>query len=269
MRDVAKRRAGRTIWTVGGAYLGPCAPATAYRRIRKGYDHEAGAQKAVERIERATGRPIHETTMLSYERLGTLYEQVLFAERQGIPGCLVECGVWRGGAAAIMALASLDAGREPRMLHLFDSFEGLPAARADYDGDVAVAMVGRGDGALIASGAWAADAEKVRQLIVDGLGYPAACIRIHQGWFQDTLPGAIEEIGSVAVLRLDGDWYDSTKVVLENLYPSVTAGGIVVIDDYGVFEGCRRACDEYLAVHEPGAYLHYIDYSGRYLIKPV
>lgn len=248
--------------------MGPCAPAGAYQHIRKGYDHETAAREAIGRIETISGRPIHHTTLLSYERLVTLYEHVLFLEGQRIPGCLVECGVWRGGAAALMALACLAEGREPRMLHLFDSFQGLPAPKLEYDGAVGEAMTGRSDGALVGTGVWAADADDVRRLIVDAIGYPSAFVTIHQGWFQDTLPVASGEIGPVALLRVDGDWYESTKVALQYLYPLVTSEGLVVFDDYGTFAGCRQACDEYLASHQPDAYLHYIDYAGRYLVKP-
>src|ERR1035437_7019878 len=268
MPNGLRRRAIRVVRQFGGPFLGPMSPASAYRQITKGYDHEDAACAAIRRIEEATGNPIQETTMLSYERLETLYEQVLFVERQKIPGTLVECGVWRGGAAAIMALACMAEVSAPRTIHLFDSFEGLPAPIAEFDGQLAVNMVGRGDGALVATGAWAAEAEAVRELIVDRLGAPAGFLTIHKGWFQDTLPVAKEEIGEIALLRLDGDFYDSTKVPLDNLYQQVTSGGIVVIDDYGGFEGCRRAVDEYLGANDPGVFLHHIDRSGRYLLKP-
>jgi hypothetical protein len=93
-------------------------------------------------------------------------------------------------------------------------------------------------------------------------------IHIRQGWFQETLPVAKHEIGPIAVLRLDGDWYDSTKVCLENLYDLVTVGGFVLIDDYGYWEGCRRAVDEFLASRKLEVALNAVDDSGVWFEVP-
>ena len=90
----------------------------------------------------------------------------------------------------------------------------------------------------------------------------------HQGWFQDTVPRDAAAVGPIALLRLDGDWYDSTKVCLEGLYPSVVKYGSIVVDDYGHFEGCRKAVDEFVADLGYPVMLHHVDYSGRYWIKP-
>jgi O-methyltransferase len=258
-----RRRLGarliRLAWDFRGSELGKYAPAEAFRTFRKGYDLEDAACEAVSQVIGAT--------QLSYERLVTLYQQVAYLERNQSPGALVECGVWRGGAAAMMALANLAEGSERRMLHLFDSFQGMPEPNLAYDGEQALRWAGRrGDGSLVSTGVNVAHPEEVRSLIIDRIGYPTSSVVIHQGWFQDTLPVARSQIGPIALLRVDGDWYESTLVVLDHLFDLVIPRGVVVIDDYGEFEGCRRATDEFLARRAPRAYLHHIDYTGRYFI---
>jgi hypothetical protein len=99
-------------------------------------------------------------------------------------------------------------------------------------------------------------------------GYPAQCIHLIKGWFQDTLKPTKEIIGTIAVLRMDGDFYDSTKVVFEELYDQVVEGGVVIIDDYGRFQGCRRATEEFLAEKRIEAHLIYVENSIRYFVKP-
>ncbi len=259
-----RRRLGarlvRLAWDLPGSEIGKCAPAEAFRTFRKGYDLEDAACEAVSQVIGAT--------QLSYERLVTLYQQVAYLERNQLLGALVECGVWRGGAAAMMALANLAEGSERRMLHLFDSFQGMPEPDLAHDGEEVLRWAGRlGDGSLASTGVNVASPEDVTSLIIDRIGYPESSVAIHTGWFQNTLPVARPQIGPIALLRVDGDWYESTLVVLEYLFDLVIPRGIVVIDDYGAFEGCRRATDEFLASRAPDAYLHHIDYTGRYFIK--
>ncbi len=236
-------------------------PRTAYKSVRKGYDYEEQARRQLPKV-------LH-STQLSYERLVTLYEHVAYLERKGVEGAFVECGVWRGGAVGLMALANQDFAKRRRHLHLFDSFEGMPEPRAAQDGQAALDWTGTtGDGRLTSTGANVASPEGVHRLLVDRIGYPNEYVHIHVGWFQDTLPAARESIGQIALLRIDGDWYESTLVVFENLYRQVVAGGIVIVDDYGHFPGCRQATDEFLERNAPGVYLHYVDYAGRYFLKP-
>jgi AcrR family transcriptional regulator len=97
-------------------------------------------------------------------------------------------------------------------------------------------------------------------------GYPASRIHYVRGRVEDTIPGTIP--GQIAVLRLDTDWYESTRHELEHLYPRLVRGGILMIDDYGHWQGARRATDEYLKVAAPGVFLHRIDYTGREMVKP-
>jgi O-methyltransferase len=231
---------------------------TEYPRLN--YDDEDAARAAVAIVD--------ECTMGSYERLVTLWQQVRYLDRSAVPGCLVECGTWRGGASGMMALAHMASGTPQRALHLFDSFEGLPEPDAQKDGDVAIAYADQhARGTLLPIGQCVGALETNQGLIHETIGYPRALTHFHVGWFQDTVPRATD-VGSIALLRLDGDWYDSTKICLQYLYPRVYSGGVVVIDDYGKWPGCRRAVDEFMAGLAFAPLLNHIDASARYIIVP-
>jgi len=231
-----------------------------YTRAGFGYDNEAEIKKSIPLVRHHT--------MTSFERLATLWLQTRYLDNQKVSGALVECGVWRGGAAAIMALAHLHGSSSPwRQLHLFDSWQGLPEPNGNMDGDSAVGYSdGRSSGALQPVGQCVASLEETRELLETEIGYPAALLHYHVGWFQQTLPQT--EVGEIGLLRLDGDWYESTRVCLEYLYSNVVQGGVVVLDDYGHWSGCRTATDEFLARQPQPIMLHHIDYAGRYFIKP-
>lgn len=125
----------RLTWRQFGSVIGQATPADAYPWVQKGYDKEDSARAAIPRV---LGH-----TQLSYERLVTLYEQVAHLERNNIEGCLVECGVWRGGAAGMMAIANLDTSEKRRDMHLFDSFQGMPEPLVEKDGADALDWAGR------------------------------------------------------------------------------------------------------------------------------
>jgi O-methyltransferase len=227
-----------------------------------GYDEEAEA--------RADALTVRSHTMGSYERLVSLWQQVRYADRRDVPGALVECGVWKGGCVGMMALAHLRSQPTvPRRLHLFDSFEGLPEPDRAVDGALATDYSHHHDsGALKPIDQCVGPLDENRHLLEDIVGYPTDRISYHVGWFEETVARDAPAIGPIAVLRLDGDWYSSTRVCLENLYPLVSSGGVVVIDDYGQWEGCRKAVDEYLAKIGESPLLGHIDYTARYFVKP-
>jgi O-methyltransferase len=208
--------------------------------------------------------------MLSYDRLATLWHQVRYLDRNRISGDLVECGTFKGGAIGMMALAHLASGPEAvRGLHLFDSFEGLPEPRADMDGENAVELAaGHGAGSLTTTGLFACSVNVPRRLLDERVRYPERLVHYHVGWFQQTLPSDSPSIDKIGLLRLDGDWYDSTRVCLEYLFPKVVKHGVIVIDDYGFWQGCRRAVDEFLSSQCEPIMLHHIDSSARYWLKP-
>lgn len=172
-----------------------------------------------------------------------------------------------------MALANLRHGKGRRRLHLFDSFEGIPEPDAAVDGALAVEQVqsvnGGVGGRLVAvQGLYEKYAGSVgtlednRRLLEQEIGYPAEFIRYHRGWFQDTVPADAGLIGPIAILRLDGDWYASTKVCLDHLAPRVARGGFIIVDDYGTYDGCRKAVDEYRAAKGVRSALVKIDSSA-------
>lgn len=231
-----------------------------YLKLRFGYDAESEIKDAV--------RIVRGHSMCSFERLATLWQQVVYLDRCGVEGSLVECGTWRGGAVGMMGLAHMRSGSAPtRRLHLFDSFEGLPEPTAADGAKAITYSKGRSSGALDSIGACEAPLEDNRRLLETVIGYPTALTTYHVGWFQETVPRDAPDLGSIALLRLDGDWYESTAVCLEHLYPLVVTGGVVVVDDYGHWEGCRRAVDEFLSAREEPILLNHIDYTGRSWVK--
>lgn len=178
---------------------------------------------------------VREYTYLTQPRLKAIERHILSIRRDGIPGGLAECGVASGGSAGLMGMY-LDSMPE-RQLYLFDTFEGLPAPTlADPDFEEAREWTGKCRGTL----------SDVRALL-EGLHVPLDRVKFIQGLFQDTLP--VWNKQPLALLHLDGDWYDSIHVCLAELWDCVVPGGIVQIDDYGRWEGCRRAVDEFLEGH--------------------
>jgi predicted O-methyltransferase YrrM len=167
-------------------------------------------------------------TYLSYDRLASLYDLA----RAAPEGAIVECGVWRGGSSAMMLLA--DPSREA---WLFDSWEGLPEPGPR---DVAPGGKRREKGANYA------EQGTVERLLFKELGRSRDRVHLVRGWFEETLPATRAQIGPIALLHLDGDWYESTKVALEHLYDLVLPGGHVVADDYFHWRGCKEAIDEFL-----------------------
>ncbi|MDZ4677792.1 MAG: TylF/MycF/NovP-related O-methyltransferase [Oligoflexia bacterium] len=226
-----------------------------------GYDEEVQIKKAIAQI---MGH-----SMTTFERLATLWQQVKYLDQYNLEGDFVECGVWKGGAPGIMALAHQSTHKVPkRVIHLFDSFEGLPEPDSQKDGVSATLYAKH-----LASGKMQSIQECVgtlqdnKNLLEVKLKYPSQLLKYHIGWFQKTVPVVAPQIDKIAVLRLDGDWYESTKICLDNLYSKVIPGGVVIIDDYGHWEGCRLAVDEFIKNLNEPILLNHIDYSCRYWIR--
>jgi O-methyltransferase len=182
-------------------------------------------------------------TMGGVKALENAFELTRRVEERGVPGALVECGVARGGASAIMALTSQIFGTVRRTKWLFDSYEGMPEATAeDY--------VGEKRGEFIRSldkGECLGTIEEVGKLMFDELGFEKDEVYLVKGWFQDSVPTHRDQINEIAILRLDGDWYESTKIPLDNFYDKISVGGFVIVDDYATCFGSRRAVDEFMA----------------------
>jgi len=184
-------------------------------------------------------------TMGGQKALENAFDVVALVEQRKIEGALVECGVAQGGTSAMMALASRELGTMTRQKWLFDSYEGLPdPTDEDYEGGKAGEFI-----RPLPKGACLGTVEQVEELMFGKLQLPREQVHLVKGWFQDTLPVRRAEVGPIAVLRLDGDWYESTKVPLENLFGQVVPGGCVIIDDYATCFGSRKATDEFRTAH--------------------
>jgi hypothetical protein len=168
-------------------------------------------------------------TALEVRRGRTLLALGREVERRGVRGAIVDCGVWNGGSSLLMWK-----GAPSRELWLFDSFEGMPAP-TEPDGEDASQWIGEARGAV----------ERVRECFdrYDG----GAALHIVTGWFEDTLADASEQVGPIALLHVDADWYESTRLALETFYRLVAPGGFIAVDDYGHggFPGVRLAVDEF------------------------
>lgn len=179
--------------------------------------------------------------------------------RRGVPGALVDCGTYNGGSTAL-----LSAGAPERAVWAFDSFQGLPEPSVR---DTVVDPDWVPDENLeTAAGLCRGSEEMVRRAVL-AYGAPER-LEVRAGWFEDTLPVAKAQIGPIAVLHCDSDWYDSVHITLEQLYPLVSSGGYVVIDDYGGIPGARRATDDYRQEVGDDARIVRVDQTGRYWRKP-
>lgn len=205
-------------------------------------------------------------TMTSPERGFALWTAVNSLVDSGIPGALVECGVWKGGSSMLIALALLERGAATRDLYLFDTFEGMTApgeADVDLHGEHAAALMEGSRGPEIAELVKAAaPLEDVRDNIAS-TGYDMRLVRLIKGDVRDTLKRT--QTFSIGLLRLDTDFYDSTLAELRYLYPRLTQGGILIIDDYGHWQGSRRAVADYFEetrVQHRRPTLWAFDYTG-------
>jgi hypothetical protein len=224
-------------------------------RIRRFHDAQA----------RATMHAVREWTMTSHSRVFALIVAVRYVVDEGVPGSFVECGVWRGGSMQAIALTLLDRGVRDRDLHLFDTFEGMPPPTDEdrrLEGPPARELL---ESRPQTDNIWAiADLEDVRRGMA-GTRYPGERIHYHPGRVQDTVPAHAPE--PIALLRLDTDWYASTKHELTHLYDRLAPGGVLIIDDYDYWEGSRQATDEFVA--ESGARLLLVPVdSARVAVKP-
>ena len=205
---------------------------------------------------RAEGRdwPAYAHTMIGLKRLENLQFCVEEILDRGVPGDLIETGVWRGGATIFMRAILKAYGAHDRQVWVADSFEGLPAPDpVKYPAD-------EGD-RLHEYSELAIPLEQVRSnfarydLLDDQ-------VRFLKGWFRDTLPQA--PIERLALIRLDGDMYESTMDALVNLYPRLSRGGYLIVDDYGCYASCRQAVHNYRETNGITDEIHEIDWTGIY-----
>lgn len=174
--------------------------------------------------------------------LSQTYNLVAEIIKNNLKGDIVECGVAQGGSSALIALKAFENNKNDRKIWLFDSFEGLPepSAKDFKNGD-------KGDFIRpLDKGSCLGTIEQVKRLF-SKLGIDKKNVRMIKGWFQETLPEYKNKINKISLIRIDADWYESTKCCLENLYDNVIDDGFIVIDDYGTCFGAKKALDEFLA----------------------
>lgn len=223
-------------------------------------DLDSGLVETIKRVRRYT--------LTTPRRVAALCDGVRYVVRNEVPGEIAECGVWRGGSMMAVALTLLEMDVRDRDLYLYDTFQGMSKpteadVRSAYDGYSLHRRWRRrrsGQGST-----WAAvPAEQVLAAMTT-TGYPPKRVHLVKGKVEDTLPRQAPE--RLSLLRLDTDWYASTRHSLEHLYPRLSVGGVLIVDDYGHYEGARRAVDEYLDDVGARLLLNRIDYTARVAVK--
>lgn len=207
-------------------------------------------------------------TMTSIERMYALYQATCYVVDRNVPGDLVECGVWRGGSVMLIAATLLRRGCTDRTIWLYDTFSGMTEPSAQDIQETS----GRTAGEILAERErtdhdpfWGIAARSLVEQNLSGTGYPMDRFHLVEGDVMDTIPGRAPS--TLAILRLDTDWYVTTRHELDHLYPRLSRGGVFIVDDYGYWRGSRKATDEYFATLDEQPLLNRIDFTGRVAVK--
>lgn len=209
----------------------------------------------------------HGHTITAIPAQWALYKAIEYIVRNKIPGDIVECGVWNGGCVLIAACALRHFGDTSRRVYLYDTFEGVPEPEAidiDYNGISARTQwfFSRIQGQMWGYGG---TADMVKDVIAKS-NYPSDKFIFVKGMVEDTMPARMPE--TISLLRLDTDLYKSTYHELVHCFPLISSGGIMIIDDYGYYLGCRKATDKYIAENNLRLFLARLDGSGHITVKP-
>lgn len=216
--------------------------------------------------DKAIFREAQPFTMTDKNRVLALIHAVRHVVRYEIPGCIVECGVWKGGSMVAITRTLLNLGVTDRDLYLFDTFEGMPNPT---DKDVFFDQTGarkQYEEAKFETGVgsdWCYSPLEEVKCNVEAAGYPPAKVHYVKGKVEDTLPQ--QALGPIALLRLDTDWYASTRAEMELLYPALVSGGILILDDYYTWQGSKQAFDEYALRHKLRLFLTPLGGGGAVL----
>jgi O-methyltransferase len=200
-------------------------------------------------------------TMVGEDRLFSLYQLAKEVCQKDLPGNFVECGVAAGGSSALLAAVVKRYSTYPRRIYSFDTFEGMPPA-TEQDAHLGTPADATGWG----EGTCAAPVESLLEL-AGKLGVTDLITPV-KGLFADTLPPTKSEIGAIAFLHVDGDWYSSTMDVMQNLYDQVLPGAPIQVDDYGFWDGCKRAIEEFQQQRGVTFALQKIDFTGVWFYRP-
>lgn len=219
----------------------------------------------VSEADRSIIESVKPFSLTSNERLISLVSAVRFVVQNNINGAIAECGVWKGGSMMAAARTLIDEGDTTRELYLYDTFEGMSEPTdvdMSFDGvpaETQLAKTPEGEGV------WCYSSLDEVQANIASTGYPMYKVHFIKGKVEDTIPA--NNPPPMAIFRLDTDWYESTKHELEHLFPLLVHGGFLIIDDYGHWEGAKKAVDEFLESSPEKYFLHRIDNTGRLLIK--
>ena len=206
-------------------------------------------------------------TMTSPERIYSLIEAVQYVVKNNIEGDIVECGVWKGGSMMAVAETLQYLKTNNRSLYLYDTYEGMSEPTEHdktFKGDDAKHLM-ETDSDKEKNLVWAYSALDTVKQGMQSTAYPSEKINYIKGKVEDTIPKTIP--AKIAILRLDTDWYESTKHELIHLFPLLSDNGVLILDDYGHWAGAKKAVDEYFAEHNVKILLNRIDATGRIAIK--
>ncbi len=212
---------------------------------------------------------VKDFTMTSPKRVSALVQAVRFVVENKIEGAIVECGVWRGGSTMAVALTLKALGDEAREIYLHDTFAGMSASTdedIDIGGASAQPKFDKRKTSEDSSNYCLSPLDETRENVFS-TGYPNDKFHFVEGKVEDTIPATIPS-GRIALLRLDTDWYESTKHELDHLFPLPAGEGPIIIDDYGHWQGAKKTVDKYFAENNLRIFLSRIDYTGRIGIKP-
>jgi O-methyltransferase len=248
----------------------------AWRRRRGAAPQDAPPAEPLESLAPADREIIERVwpfTMTSVERLAALIDGVRYCVKRNVAGAIVECGVWLGGSVLAVLLTLQELGADDRRVYLYDTFQGMTRpTEHDVSRHEPPALEGWNEKSGRMTNAWWAgyfdpdvlNLEAVREVVLSS-GYEERLLHFVQGPVEKTLPKTTPD--RLALLRLDTDWYESTRHELVHLYPRLVEGGVLIVDDYGHWEGCRRAVDEYFATEADPILLSRVDYTARIAIK--
>lgn len=211
---------------------------------------------------------VRDFTLTSPERVVSLCRAVEYIVRNDIAGAMVECGVWKGGSMMAVARVLLRLGASQRPLYLFDTYEGMSrpsAVDVNAHGESAEALWQRNRVSDQTNEYCYASLAEVEKALWS-TGYPKASLHFVKGPVEETVPK--EAPDCIALLRLDTDWYESTRHELNHLYPRLSRGGVLIVDDYDCWQGSRKATDEYLRLNNIALLLTRIDGDARLGVKP-
>ncbi|HEV8543029.1 MAG TPA: TylF/MycF/NovP-related O-methyltransferase [Verrucomicrobiae bacterium] len=222
------------------------------------------AAEDIEIIEKSR----HYTMAKTVDKIFPIIDAVRYATQHRVPGSIVECGVWRGGMMMAAARTLLELGDRSRDLYLFDTYEGMvePTEKdTDIRGKKAITRFQEAERTETGGVDWCYASMEEVTANLQSTGYPKEKLHFIKGRVEDTLPAQAPE--KIAILRLDTDWYSSSKHEMDHLFPRLTPGGVLILDDYGYWKGCREATDEYFAAHKVQMHLVRVDEACRVGVK--